>query len=258
MDDKKAFFGYKEVSASQKTSLVNKVFSSVSSKYDVMNDLMSGGLHRLWKEEFIKHISDFHGKFLDMASGTGDIAIKIYKKSNKLYGKEADITACDASSEMLEIGRAKALDAGITSIKYEICFAEKLPFEDNSFDYYIVAFGIRNFTDIKEALKEALRVLKPGGKFLCLEFSKVQNPVLSSIYNFYSMNMIPFIGKAVAKDEEAYRYLVESIRKFPDQIKFKNMIEEAGFTNIKYSSMTFGTVAIHVGYKPHSRTREKS
>jgi ubiquinone/menaquinone biosynthesis methyltransferase len=249
MEDKKAFFGYKEVSASQKTSLVNKVFSSVSSKYDIMNDLMSGGLHRFWKQEFIKHIPDFQGKFLDMASGTGDIAIKICKKSYELYSKEADITACDASSEMLEIGRNKALDIGITNIKYEVSFAEKLPFKANSFDYYIVAFGIRNFTDIKGALKEALRVLKPGGKFLCLEFSKVQNPALESIYDFYSMNVIPFIGKVVANDEEAYRYLVESIRKFPDQIEFKNMIEDAGFTNARYSSMTFGTVAIHTGYK---------
>lgn len=248
MKEKKTFFGYKEVSTSQKTSLVSKVFSSVSSKYDIMNDLMSGGLHRLWKEEFIKHIPDFQGNFLDMASGTGDIAIKIYKKSQEL-NEQADITACDASQKMLEIGRNKALDIGIANIKYEVSFAEKLPFKTNSFDYYIVAFGIRNFTDIKAALKEALRVLKPGGKFLCLEFSKVQNPVLETIYDFYSMNIIPFIGKVVVKDEESYRYLVESIRKFPDQIEFKNMIEEAGFIDAKYSSMTFGTVAIHTGYK---------
>ncbi len=197
-----------------------------------------------------------------MASGTGDIAIKIYKKSYELHEKVADVTACDASSEMLEIGRNKALDIGITSIKYEVSFAENLPFEANSFDYYLVAFGIRNFTDIKGALKEAFRVLKPGGKFLCLEFSKVQSTALESLYNFYSMNIIPLIGKVVANDEEAYRYLVESIRKFPDQIEFKNLIEEAGFINVKYSNMTFGTVAIHTGYKPsitlcHSRAKTR-
>ncbi len=249
MEEKKTFFGYKEVLASEKTGLVNKVFSSVASKYDIMNDLMSGGLHRLWKEEFIRAIPDLQGSFLDIASGTGDIALKIYKKSCELHGKKPDITACDASKEMLEMGRNKALDKGIVDIKYELCFAEDLPFKDNVFDYYTVAFGIRNFTDIKAALKEALRVLKPGGKFLCLEFSKVELPVLEQLYNFYSMNIIPFIGKIVVNDKESYDYLVESIRKFPNQIEFKKIIEEAGFTNVKYSSLTFGTVAIHTGYK---------
>ncbi len=251
MSDEKTFFGFKTVSSEEKTSLVKGVFSSVASKYDIMNDLMSGGMHRLWKEQFIKHIPDFSGRLLDMASGTGDIAIKFYKNAKKEEIKPR-ITACDASKEMLAQGRDKALDKGIADIEYVTSLAEKLPFEDSSFDYYTVAFGIRNFTDIKAALKEAFRVLKPGGKFLCLEFSKVESKVLEPIYDFYSMNIIPFIGKIVTKDEDSYKYLVESIRKFPDQEAFKALIEEAGFSGVKYSNLTFGTVAIHTGYKASS------
>ena len=242
------FFGFKSVSLDEKTSLVRNVFASVASKYDLMNDLMSGGMHRLWKKEFLAQIPDFNGKLLDMASGTGDIAKKYYAKA-KGEGLSPDITACDASAEMLKEGRNNALDAGILDIKYQVTEAEKLPFKDESFDYYTVAFGVRNFTDIPAALKEAYRVLKPGGKFLCLEFSHIQKPILEPLYDFYSMNIIPFIGKIVAKDEGSYRYLVESIRKFPTQEAFKMMIEEAGFEKVNYMNLTFGTVAIHTGYK---------
>ena len=244
----KTFFGFKSVSFQEKTNLVRDVFTSVASKYDIMNDLMSGGMHRLWKKEFIAQIPDFHGKLLDMASGTGDIARKYYAKA-KEEGINPEITACDASIEMLKEGRNKAVDAGILDIKYQVTEAEKLPFEDESFDYYTVAFGVRNFTDIPSALKDAYRVLKPGGKFLCLEFSHIQQPILEPLYDFYSMNIIPFIGKIVANDEGSYRYLVESIRKFPTQESFKEMITDSGFSKVNYINLNCGIVAIHVGYK---------
>lgn len=244
----KTSFGFKSVTPREKTNLVRNVFASVASKYDIMNDAMSGGVHRLWKREFLSQIPDFSGKLLDMASGTGDIALRYYQKAKDL-GIKADITACDASPEMLAEGKKKAIDSGILGIKYQVTEAEKLPFKDNEFDYYTVAFGVRNFTDIPKALKEAHRVLKPGGKFLCLEFSQVQNPLLNTIYDFYSMNLIPIMGKLIAGDEGSYKYLVESIRKFPDQESFKKMIEEAGFVAVNYTNLTFGTVAIHGGYK---------
>lgn len=241
-------FGFKSVTSQEKTSLVRSVFASVASRYDIMNDAMSCGMHRLWKSEFIARIPDFSGKLLDMASGTGDIAIGYYKRAEE-YGIKADIVASDASLEMLEEGKKKAIDSGVVGIKYQVTEAEKLPFKDNEFDYYTVAFGVRNFTDIPKALKEAHRVLKPGGKFLCLEFSQVQNPILNAMYDFYSMNVIPFMGKFIARDEGSYRYLVESIRRFPDQDSFKKMIEDAGFVAVDYTNLTFGTVAIHSGYK---------
>lgn len=244
----KTFFGFKSVSAQEKTNLVRNVFASVASKYDIMNDLMSGGMHRLWKKEFISQIPDFRGKLLDMASGTGDIARKYHAKALE-DNINPDITACDASAEMLKEGKNKAIDAGILDIKYQVAEAEKLPFPDASFDYYTVSFGLRNFTDIPASLNEAYRVLKPGGKFLCLEFSHIQTPILEPLYDFYSMNIIPFIGKMVTNDEESYRYLVESIRKFPTQETFKKMIENAGFNKVAYQNLTFGTVAIHTGYK---------
>lgn len=245
----KTSFGFKEVSKNEKKGLVNEVFSSVASKYDIMNDLMSGGLHRLWKKRVLEEITDPSGKLLDMASGSGDLAISFYKKSRDEFDIEPKITACDANEDMLKVGREKALDSGITDIKYFTSFAEKLPFKDNSFDYYLVSFGIRNFSDIDQALKEAMRVLKPGGKFICLEFSKLNEGILSKIYESYSMNIIPKIGKIVTGDEDSYKYLVESIRKFPSRDEFKNIIEKAGFSNVKYYNMTFGTVAIHTGYK---------
>lgn len=242
------FFGFKSVSQNEKTSLVRNVFASVASKYDIMNDFMSAGVHRLWKREFISQIPDFKGRLLDMASGTGDIARKYYSKA-KEDNIIPDITACDASAEMLKEGKNKAIDLGMLGIEYKIAEAENLPFEKDSFDYYTVAFGVRNFTDIAKALKEAYRVLKPGGKFLCLEFSHIKEPILASLYDFYSMNIIPLIGKMVANDEESYKYLVESIRKFPTQEKFKAMIEEVGFKKVDYINLTFGTVAIHSAYK---------
>lgn len=245
----KTSFGYKEVRKEDKKNLVNEVFSSVASKYDVMNDLMSGGLHRLWKKKVLEEITDPSGALLDMASGSGDLAISFYKKCRDQFNVKPNITASDANKEMLEIGRNKALDEGIIDINYEVSFAEKLPFKDNSFDYYLVSFGIRNFTDMEAALKEAKRVLKPGGKFICLEFSKINDGLISKIYDFYSMNIIPKIGKAVTGDEDSYQYFVESIRKFPSKEAFKNMIEKAGFSNVNYYNMTFDIVSIHTGIK---------
>lgn len=242
------FFGFKSVSLDEKTSLIRNVFRSVASKYDLMNDLMSVGMHRLWKKEFLAQIPDFNGSLLDMASGTGDIAHKYYKTA-KAYGLSPNIIACDPSTEMLKEGKNNGIDNGILNIKYQVTTAEKLPFDDKSFDYYTVAFGVRNFTDIQAALQEAYRVLKPGGKFLCLEFSHIEKPILEPFYDFYSMNIIPFIGKIVAKDESSYRYLVESIRKFPKQYEFKKMIEEAGFKKVDYMNLSCGIVAIHTGYK---------
>lgn len=243
-----SFFGFKPVSAKEKTSLVRNVFSSVASKYDIMNDVMSGGMHRLWKKEFISQIPDFSGKLLDMASGTGDIALQFHKNALE-QGHSPNIVACDASAEMLQEGKDRAINNGIVDIKYIISEAEKLPFENESFDYYTVAFGIRNFTDITASLEEAYRVLKKGGKFLCLEFSHIENAFLEDIYDFYSMNIIPFMGKVIAGDRDSYKYLVESIRKFPNQNSFKKMIEDAGFKKVDYNNLTFGTVAIHSGYK---------
>jgi ubiquinone/menaquinone biosynthesis methyltransferase len=245
----KTTFGFKEVLKAQKKGLVNEVFSSVASKYDIMNDLMSVGLHRIWKKTVLDEITDPSGALLDMASGSGDIAINFYKKCRDQYGILPNITACDANADMLEVGRAKALDQAIRDIKYHVSFAEELPFKDNSFDYYLVSFGIRNFTDINAALKEALRVLKPGGKFICLEFSKINEGLISKLYEAYSMNIIPKIGKIVADDEDSYKYLVESIRKFPSREEFKTIIEKAGFSNAKYYNMTFDVVAIHTGFK---------
>lgn len=243
------FFGFRKVSLDERKSLIRDVFSSVASKYDIMNDVMSVGIHRLWKEELLKHIPDFNGKLLDMASGTGDIALRYYNKAIISGVKTPDITACDASAEMLDEGKKKAIDSGVINIKYQVCEAESLPFDDNFFDYYIVAFGIRNFTDIEQGLKEAFRVLKKGGKFLCLEFSHINNPILEKIYDIYSMNLIPIMGKVIAKDYNSYKYLAESIKQFPNQEKFSKLIEKAGFQSVEYNNLTFGTVAIHTAYK---------
>jgi len=248
MPKEKTFFGFKEVSKTDKNRLVGEVFSSVASKYDIMNDIMSGGLHRIWKKLFLKEITKKKGRILDMASGSGDIAISLYEDAED--NSKPQIVACDASSEILEVGRAKALDRGITDIEYVTSFAEELPFESNSFDYYLVSFGIRNFTDIDKSLKEAYRVLKPGGKFLCLEFSKEQKGITSKLYEFYTMKIIPQIGQFVTGDKDSYQYFVESIRKFPSPEEFKTKIKNVGFLNVEDYNMTFDVVSITSGYKP--------
>lgn len=250
--DKKVDFGFKKVDYKKKPDLVNNIFSSVANKYDIMNDLMSFGLHRIWKNFVIDQISKYDGQILDMASGTGDVAIRLYE-SIKNKGFNPHIISCDPNPEMLKIGRNKALDKGILDIKYEISFAEALPFNDEAFDYYIVCFGIRNFTDIEKSLKEAHRVLKKGGKLICLEFSKVKPGITEKLYDLYSMNALPLMGKVIAGDEDSYRYLAESIRRFPSKESFKKMIEKSGFQNVEYSSMTFDVVSIHTAYKKETK-----
>jgi ubiquinone/menaquinone biosynthesis methyltransferase len=246
--NKKVDFGFSKVDYDRKHNLVNGVFSSVASKYDVMNDLMSLGLHRYWKKNLLGEITDLEGRILDMASGTGDVSIKLhqYISSKNIV---PNITSCDANEEMLQIGRKKAIDAGILGISYEQAFAEKLPFNDESFDYYIVCFGIRNFTDISKSLEEAHRVLKRGGKLICMEFSKAKEGITESLYDFYSMNILPLMGKIVAGDGDSYRYLAESIRKFPSRENFKKTIEKSGFSSVEYKSMSLDVVTIHTGYK---------
>ena len=238
-------FGFKTVDESEKTSLVRSVFDNVASKYDIMNDAMSFGVHRLWKREFINQIEiRDNQRFLDVAGGTGDIAFKLLEKG------ASHVTICDINQQMLNEGRKRADNANIIkNIEFLCADAENLPIESNSYNIYTIAFGIRNVTHIEKALAEAQRVLAPGGRFLCLEFSQVNQPLFAKIYEQYSFNIIPKIGELIAKDRDSYQYLVESIRKFPPQEKFANMIKEAGFAQVKYKNMSGGVVAIHSGYK---------
>jgi ubiquinone/menaquinone biosynthesis methyltransferase len=240
-------FGEQTVTPEEKTNLVHGVFDSVATKYDIMNDLMSGGLHRLWKDRLIRMIRPRpNQKFLDVAGGTGDIAFRLKKR----IGPKANITVCDLTAAMLEVGRDRATDKGwIDGFEWITGNAEDLPFPDNHFDIYTIAFGLRNVTHIDKALKEAHRVLKPGGKFYCLEFSHVETPILSKAYDLYSFNVIPKVGKAVTNDEESYQYLVESIRKFPTARKLESRMQDAGFTKTNHTKMNAGIVAIHQGLK---------
>ena len=243
----KEWFGTRKVSAQEKTALVRGVFDSVADKYDIMNDLMSGGMHRLWKDRLIREIrprTDWD--YLDVAGGTGDIAFRIRKKT----GPQARITVFDLNNEMLKVGRGRAIDKGwLDDFEWVTGNAEVLPFPDNSFNIYTISFGMRNVTHIDTALNEAFRVLKPGGRFYCMEFSRVEEPLLRRIYDAYSDAVIPRIGEKVANDRESYEYLVESIRKFPKQDDFLRRIGEAGFLKTRYVNLTFGVVAIHTGLK---------
>ena len=260
MSHEKIDFGFKQVAKQEKSALVAKIFDNVATKYDLMNDLMSGGLHRIWKDKMVQEV-DFkcsnndekkNYKIIDVAGGTGDIAFRILKKAHK-ENINVQIDLVDINGEMLQIGQNRAVDNNLFSkLKFQIADGENLPYENQQFDYYVIAFGLRNFTDIKKGLSEAHRVLKPGGKFICLEFSQVNNLFLAKIYDLYSFNIIPKIGKFIAGDEDAYKYLVESIRKFPDQENFKNKLEDSGFTNVKYKNLNFGTVTIHSAFARES------
>lgn len=234
-------FGFKTVPEGEKESLVRGVFDSVASRYDIMNDLMSGGLHRLWKNDMISWLAPRDGmRILDVAGGTGDIAFRMMKRA------KCDVTVCDINAQMLEEGRNRATNKNLLSgIEWTCGNAEALPLPDATFDAYTIAFGIRNVTHIDNALKEAYRVLKPGGRFLCLEFSKVESDMLRKMYDVYSFNIIPRIGQAVTGSADPYQYLVESIRNFPDQEAFAQMVKDAGFGNVQYRSLTQGVVAIH-------------
>ncbi|MDB5478658.1 MAG: Ubiquinone/menaquinone biosynthesis methyltransferase UbiE [Alphaproteobacteria bacterium] len=240
------FFGYQEVDATEKTARVRDVFSKVAGKYDVMNDFMSVGVHRLWKRQFVRRINPRAAhKILDVAGGTGDISFLVYDTSGG-----ADITVSDINPEMLQVGQARAADHGLVGkLRWAEANAETLPFEDNSFDIYTIAFGLRNVTHIDQALREAFRVLKPGGKFYCLEFSKPVIAPLRKFYDAYSFNVIPKLGEIVAKDRDSYQYLVESIRQFPHQQGLKIRLEDAGFKNVTFENLSAGIAAIHCGVK---------
>jgi demethylmenaquinone methyltransferase/2-methoxy-6-polyprenyl-1,4-benzoquinol methylase len=245
--DRDASFGFKAVMPEAKQGLVNEVFARVAPRYDLMNDLMSGGLHRLWKDDVIGWLAPPKSArpyaLLDVAGGTGDIASRFLRAS----GSGARAVICDISAEMLSVGRERAVEGG--RLAFVQGNAEVLPFPDKSFDAYTIAFGMRNLTDIDAALAEAFRVLKPGGRFLCLEFSAVETPILDALYDAYSMNAIPALGALVAGDAASYRYLVESIRRFPDQKSFMGMIENAGFERVRYRNLTGGIAAIHSAWR---------
>ncbi len=240
-------FGYKTVNIEEKESMVAGVFHSVAKQYDVMNDLMSFGVHRLWKRFTIDASGVRPGnKVLDLAGGTGDLTAKF----SKIVGQSGQVILADINSSMLQVGRDKLRDLGIVgNVDYVQANAQALPFEDNSFDVVTIAFGLRNVTDKDEALRSIYRVLKPGGRLLVLEFSKPDSELLNKAYDFYSFNILPKMGDFVAQDGESYQYLAESIRMHPDQETLKSMMETAGFEHATYHNLTGGIVALHKGYK---------
>ncbi|KAG7480927.1 hypothetical protein MATL_G00061430 [Megalops atlanticus] len=279
-EEKSTHFGFETVPEGQKAERVYKVFESVAQKYDVMNDAMSMGIHRLWKDTLLHIMNPQPGnRLLDTAGGTGDISFRFLDyvqsqrdrqrrraacanqtlswqqiaenyTSNDVGPGESRAVVCDINKEMLKVGKQRAEEQGYnTGLSWVVGDAEELPFDDNQFDVYTIAFGIRNVTHIEQALQEALRVLKPGGRFMCLEFSRVSNPLLSRLYDAYSFQLIPVLGEVIAGDWKSYQYLVESIRRFPDQETFKGMIEDAGFFRVQYFNLTGGVVAIHSGFK---------
>lgn len=243
-------FGEQTVPLDEKQGLVDDVFHSVARRYDLMNDLMSGGLHRPWKDALVTAINPPKGdrefRLLDLAGGTGDVAFRVAQAG----GAGTRVTVCDINSDMLEVGRERATARGVDElVTFEQGNAEELSYPDKSFDCVSIAFGIRNVPRVERALAEAHRVLRIGGRFLCLEFSSVDIPGIDALYDLYSFQVIPRIGEAVAGDREAYQYLVESIRKFPKPAVFARMIADAGFRRVTFKPMTAGVVALHSGWK---------
>ncbi|XP_037114082.1 2-methoxy-6-polyprenyl-1,4-benzoquinol methylase, mitochondrial [Syngnathus acus] len=277
--EKNTHFGFETVPEGEKSKKVYKVFENVAPKYDVMNDAMSLGIHRLWKDALLHAMHPQPGvHLLDVAGGTGDIAFRFLEYTSSQKERQARRTAswqdmshnypgnrgegeeggardsrvvvCDINKEMLKVGKQKAHHEGLASdVLWVVGDAEELPFDDNQFDIYTIAFGLRNVTHVELALQEALRVLKPGGRFMCLEFSKVTNPILARLYDAYSFQVIPVLGEVIAGDWKSYQYLVESIRKFPAQEELKELLEEAGFCCARYHNLTGGVVSIHSGFK---------
>ncbi|MGJ4951094.1 bifunctional demethylmenaquinone methyltransferase/2-methoxy-6-polyprenyl-1,4-benzoquinol methylase UbiE [Bradyrhizobium sp. HKCCYLS20291] len=248
--DQTTHFGFRDVPLGEKQTLVNDVFHSVASRYDLMNDLMSGGLHRVWKDIMINTLnppkSDAPFALLDVAGGTGDISFRAARKA----GAGFHATVCDINGDMLEVGRQRALKQYLEDkVSFVEGNAETLAFPDRSFDAYTIAFGIRNVPQINLALAEAYRVLKHGGRFLCLEFSTVEVPGLDKLYDLFSFNVIPQLGRAVTGDAESYRYLVESIRQFPRPNAFAEMISAAGFSRVSWQTLSGGIVALHSGWR---------
>ncbi|KAL6189050.1 hypothetical protein ACLB2K_040440 [Fragaria x ananassa] len=258
-------FGFKEVREEEKSQMVGNVFSNVASNYDTMNDLMSAGLHRLWKDRLVSKLNPFPGmSHLDVAGGTGDVAFRILDSINSIKRRallsvleddleeETKVYVCDINPNMLNVGKKRALQRGLGEDKSLLWVegdAEALSFGDNTMDGYTIAFGIRNVTHIEKALSEAYRVLKRGGRFLCLELSHVDVPVFKDFYDFYSFSVIPTLGELVAGDRDSYQYLVESICRFPPQETFASMIADAGFQKVEYENLVGGIVAIHSGLK---------
>ncbi|MDD7804606.1 MAG: bifunctional demethylmenaquinone methyltransferase/2-methoxy-6-polyprenyl-1,4-benzoquinol methylase UbiE [Endozoicomonas sp. (ex Botrylloides leachii)] len=241
-------FGYQQVPRDEKEKLVAGVFHSVASRYDIMNDLMSMGIHRVWKRFTIECSAVRPGqKILDIAGGTGDLA----KQFSYLVGDKGQVILADINESMLKVGRDRLLDEGLSSnIEFVQANAECLPFTDNTFDCVTISFGLRNVTDKAAALQSMCRVLKPGGRLLILEFSKTNNPLLTKAYDAYSFGLLPLIGKMVTGDADSYRYLAESIRMHPDQETLEGLMQDAGFVNTSYHNMTGGIVALHKGIKP--------
>lgn len=239
------FFGYRKVDPREKAKLVKDVFDSVAPSYDLMNDLMSGGIHRLWKRKFVAMLAPKPGEvILDVAGGTGDIAFLINERCPK-----AKVTLCDINESMLRVGRDRAIDRGrLKTFRYVVGNAETLPIKSGTLDAYTISFGLRNVTDIDAALREAARVLKPGGRFFCLEFSRVK-PLLRPLYDVYSFAVLPALGKYVARDAASYKYLAESIRQFPPQDELAARMEAAGLSQARYTNLSGGIAAIHQGVK---------
>ena len=240
-------FGFKDVDKDSKAGMVADVFHSVAARYDLMNDLMSGGIHRIWKR-FTIELSGVrkNNAVLDIAGGTGDLAARFAE----LVGPDGRVVLADINDSMLQVGRDKLLDTGrLGNIEFVQADAQSLPFPDDSFDCVTIAFGLRNVTDINSALRSMLRVLKPGGRLLVLEFSKPENELLSKAYDTYSFRVLPVMGKLVTNDSESYQYLAESIRKHPDQDTLRDMMEDVGFSQCEYHNMTGGIVALHRGIK---------
>jgi len=246
MNDSTTHFGYQTVPEADKAGMVHGVFTRVASKYDVMNDLMSAGMHRLWKDAMMDWLAPRPGqRLLDVAGGTGDVAFRFMKRA-----KGSTAVVCDLTESMLISGRSRAeADQMAARLDWVVGDAMALPFADNSFDVYTISFGIRNVTRIGDALREAFRVLRPGGRLMVLEFSRIPNDLAQWAYDKYSFNVIPVMGQVVAGDRDSYQYLVESIRKFPEQEAFAAMIRQAGFDQVKYRNLSLGIAALHSGWK---------
>ncbi len=246
-NDKTTHFGFQTVAEDQKASLVQGVFSSVASRYDIMNDLMSGGIHRLWKDAMMDWLAPRPGqRLLDVAGGTGDVAFRFLRRA----GDTAQATVLDLTEPMLIEGQKRAEAANMArQLDWVVGDAMALPFETNTFDVYTISFGIRNVTRVEEALAEAFRVLRPGGRLMVLEFSQIPNDLMQKVYDLYSFNVIPAMGQVVTGDRDSYQYLVESIRRFPDQDRFAEMIRAAGFEQVKYRNLSMGIAALHSGWK---------
>ncbi|QFU10306.1 Ubiquinone/menaquinone biosynthesis C-methyltransferase UbiE [Rhodobacteraceae bacterium THAF1] len=245
-DAKTTHFGYQTVPEDEKAGRVHGVFSSVASRYDVMNDVMSMGIHRLWKDGMMDWLAPRAGqRLLDVAGGTGDIAFRFLKRA-----KGTSATVLDLTEPMLIEGRQRAeAESMAARLDWVVGDAMALPFDDAQFDVYTISFGIRNVTRIRDALSEAFRVLKPGGRLMVLEFSQIPNDMLQRAYDAYSFNVIPRMGQMIANDRDSYQYLVESIRRFPDQDTFADMIQQAGFEQVKYRNLSLGIAALHSGWK---------